>query len=306
VAADHYDMHYSVSGVDLEDAGYEVQADTDWAPPVSLAGSTVDLAGRPGTVPVGLPVPAAVPLQLVIRRRADGQAALEAYRRELVGLLSDPFATIRRSSGGQVTEAPFRLESMPPGDFLAGTWATFQPVLTLWGGLFRSLVAKDYAAPVGTTSLPIRGTAPVYDAVVRFAGPLHGAATVTDTRTGTAISWSGDLYQGQYVFVNAATMRAHIGSVDSWGGGTDASAGVDYPPAGRLTLWGRNGAPLGSVTVSDGDRALPGQQLVQDPDTKIFYKTEAAAGRGPLPSTRTVKVAVTGAPATLRVKEAWL
>lgn len=99
-------------------------------------------------------------------------------------------------------------------------------------------------------------------------------------------------------------MRAHVGAAGAWGSGADVTAGVDYPPAGPLLMWSKPGAPLGSVVVPAGDRTLAGAQLVQDPDTLIWRLAEPSAT--PLPSNRTVTVKVTGAPATIRVKEAWL
>lgn len=301
---EHHDMHYRVSGVDLEAAGYEVLAESQWAASVSLSGSRVELPGRPGYTPVGLPKVSAPPLALTIRHHATSQADVEAHRNELVGMLADPYAVIRRSSGGHTTEAPFLLESLEPREFLAGSFATYTAVLSISGGMFRSLTATDHDAPVGTTTLPIRGTGPVHDAVVRFAGPISGTVTVTDARTGTGITWSGTAYQGQYVFVNLSTMRAHVGAAGAWGSGADVTAGVDYPPAGPLLMWSKPGAPLGSVVVPAGDRTLAGAQLVQDPDTLIWRLAEPSAT--PLPSNRTVTVKVTGAPATIRVKEAWL
>lgn len=301
--SDHHNMHYAIAGVDLEDAGFNVMADSDWAAPMSWATGRVQIAGRPGYTPLGGKVAEAFPVKITARIHATTQASLEAKRNEFMGLLRDPSAVLRRSSGGHVTEAPFTIEALTPGDFLAGTYADLVAVLSIHGGAFRSLTAKDHAAPVGTTALPIRGTEPVHDAVVRFAGPLVGTATVTDTATGTGISWSGSLFQGQYVFVDTWTTRAHIGTATSWGSGADATQGVDAPPAGRLTLTGRNGAPLGSLTVTDGDRTLPGAQMVQDPDTLLWRLSEPTAK--PLPSTRTVTVRVTGAPAVIRAKEAW-
>ena len=281
-------------------------AGTDWAPTLTLSRSKVELPGRPGYTTVGIPKVEAPPLTLKFSPGARSQTELETKRNELVGLLSEPSSVIQRVSGSQVTEAQFVLESLSYGDFYPGIKADIDAVLSIPGGAFRSLAHTDHAAPVGTTSLPIRGTAPVYDAVVRFAGPFAGTATITDTATGTGISWSGSLFQGQYAFVNVGRMRAHVGAATSWGTGSDVSAGVDYPPAGRLVLWGRNGAPLGSYTVPDDDRLLAGQQLTQDPTTLLWYKTETAGGSQPLPSTRTVTVRVTGAPAVIRAKEAWL
>lgn len=296
---------WQISGTNL--APFTLERGTDWAPALSFENSQVELPGRPGVTLVGLPrlSPATVTLRFVTK--AGSQAELEMRRSELMGLLADPFAMLRRTSGGQATEAPFRVTAVgAPSDFLPGRRFRLEATCLVPGGSFRSLTHADHAAPVGTTSLPIRGTAPVYDAVARFAGPFAGTATVTDTATGTGISWSGSLFQGQYAFVDVGRMRAHVGTATSWGAGSDVSAGVDYPPAGRLVLWGRNGAPLGSYTVPDDDRLLAGQQLTQDPTTLLWYKTETAGGSQPLPSTRTVTVRVTGAPAVIRAKEAWL
>lgn len=81
------------------------------------------------------------------------------------------------------------------------------------------------------------GSAPITDAVVRVRGPFNGKAAVTDTQSGTGLSWQGTLPANTYLYLNAANLKAHTStSATAWTSGTDVSAGLDYPPAGPLQL----------------------------------------------------------------------
>ena len=97
------------------------------------------------------------------------------------------------------------------------------------------------AAPTasGTLHLPILdgGSAPITDATVRFAGPFNGRVSVADARSGTGLSYQGNVPAGTFVFLNAGTLKAHTSTnKEAWDTGTDVSGGLDYPPAGPLQI----------------------------------------------------------------------
>lgn len=240
------DFTWTLSGVDTR--RWHIKGDSAWTPGVGAELPQVQIPGRHGVVPIGLPVYTAPQLPMELICKATGQADLEARKVELLGLLAAPGLVVGRSSGGLVTSAPARFVSMSPGQFIAATWAQFSLVLDIPGVFLRGPSAT--VGPVAVTSgdtvaLPAlaAGNAPVPDGVLRVTGPATSVSAI-DPVSGTGISWTGALAAGSYLFLDAAALTARRSTVatDWTAGGTDVSGAVSYPGAGPLQIWPRMAA----------------------------------------------------------------
>lgn len=155
-------------------------------------------------------------------------------------VLALPGVFLRGVPGG-VGYAP---GAIGPGDYFDGDspgayWTGVPHASTsVWDGS-TSHVPTPTASTSATLDSLAGSTAPITDAVLRLAGPLT-SAVVTDAVTGTGLSWSGaTIAAGTYLYLDAATLRAWSStSGGQWTpGGTDRTAGLDYPGAGPLQLW---------------------------------------------------------------------
>lgn len=290
-----------VSGINLDN--WWLTNSSTHRPAASVEQAAVELPGVHGDTPAGL-YRFTAPTYKLVFRPAGNNFALEIALDEITGLLSTPGAVLRREVDGLVREAPITLVSIEPDTWKPQRWAEITATVRIHGAFFRDLQHADHAAPIGTTQLDIRGTAPIADAVVRFAGPMTGVARVTDVATQTGVTWEGTLAAGEYVFVNPRLATAHIGAAGAWGAGRAASGGLRPAPEGMLQLVGRNAGPVGPVQHLAGQLWQPAQGMEQDPTTLLWRRTEAPTVVPP--STRKVTVQVSGAPAVIRAKGAWL
>lgn len=245
------DITYRLDSGDL--ARFDLQASTWWAAGWSARGEQLTYPGRHGNAAPAKPaVWDPQPLQLDMLLQEPSQAQLQAVMTELTGLVAQGGPrTLRRVSAGEVTEQPCRVVSFQPGEFVVGRYAQVSVTVELMGPFWRAPSTTDRAVPAGTSTLPRTGTAPVTDAIVRFAGPSSGAHTVTEGVWGTGITWTGSLVSGQHVFIDPRAMRSWLGASGDWTRqwrSLDASTGLAPATAGPLALHHKTGWGAGTVT----------------------------------------------------------
>lgn len=240
---------------------WSIQRTSLWRPPVSVRANLLTLPGTHGTVNLGLPVfdEPQINFDLLLKGK---QAELEAAQLELVGLFTQPGLLVSRVAGGKQVSADARLVSITPGEMVADTYAKFQVTVALPGVFLRGAVATSTPAAV-TNNMTYRvdildgSTAPVGDGLIRVKGPIT-AIQITDKGSGTGLSWSGSnpVPAGTYLFLNARTWRAWTSTnANAWGlGGTNVTAGLDYPKPGILQMWP-------TTTVTDNTPGVKTAQL---------------------------------------------
>ena len=237
---------YLVAGVP-DTAARELTRARPFSGPITVRRSVLDLPGRHGTTPSGGPVIFDdSKLSLTWELQAPTWAALEVERLALMALLGAPGdIVVTRRIGSVDLAAAHRLVSATGMESDTGMpLATVTAVLSAPGVFWRGqeFTSEPVAASAGTVTLEVPelagSTAPVADAVVRASGPLT-SVSLNDVPSGTGLSWSGSLSVGAFLFMDARTLRAWT-STDgaAWtGSATDATGGIDYPPAGPLQLW---------------------------------------------------------------------
>jgi hypothetical protein len=218
---------------------------TLWRPSVEIRRSPVVIPGVHGTVNPSLPVYGEPTVGLTLRSRQASQAALEEAVNQAVAILTAPSLTLTRTSGTSVTTAVAQLVSLDPGDsFIYGQAARIVAVFAIPGVFFRTTAwtSDDIAAAGDLTNQELSGlsgsTGPIVDPVFRLAGPWTNPY-LSDPSTGTGIYYSGTVAAGSFLYLCPKPLSARIATSSSaWSsGGTDVSAAVSYPAAGRLQLW---------------------------------------------------------------------
>ena len=240
------DLTWKLNGVDLDsDPGFLTSVSV-WRPNLSTRRTPIVIPGLHGSVDAGLPVFDEPTVTLSVRVSQTSQQALEQAVNNLVRLAAQSVLTLTRVSGGITASAAARLVSANFEDFLVGATERLLIVLAVPGVFFRedaqTSAQQGFAADVSNAPVGHLGgsTGPIRDAVVQVQGPAT-AVQVSDPASGTGISWTGSLAAGAFLYIDPASLSAWISaSASDWSkAGTDATAGVDYPPAGPLALWPR-------------------------------------------------------------------
>lgn len=226
---------YEVGGVDL--GRWQVTRGTTYRPATSTSRSSVNVPGRHGAIPVGLPTFEVPQVTLKLSPFRDGKLDAGVQESEvdmLTALLASPAVKLRRTIGGVTVEAEARLVSLdfPAELFRFGRWATVTAVLELPGVFWRDTTVTELSLPAGSSTLTeLAGTAPIADAVVQWAS-ASGTASVTDSSTRTSISVRAS---------GAATVD--VGRMQAWAStswtrsGSSLNAAIDYAGPGPLQLW---------------------------------------------------------------------
>jgi hypothetical protein len=234
---------------------------------VSTRRSPIDIPGRHGVVDQGLPQFAETLITLTIETTAGSQAAVEAAIAKLNALLSGPSIVITRVAGGFSASGPARLVSISPGRHAPSVWQEMTAVLAIPAGMLSGPPSAGtplaFSANLTNALLPhLQGSsAPITDAIVRLKGPHAGAFSITDVATGTGLSQSPvSLSDSQYLYMDAGRLRSWFSAnASAWaGGGTDASATLDYPGPGPLQLW-----PVVEPAVGDASFAAASEPRVR-------------------------------------------
>lgn len=234
---------------------------------VSTRRSPIDIPGRHGVVDQGLPQFTEALITLTIEATAGSQAAVEAAIAKLNALLSGPSIVITRVAGGFSASGPARLVSISPGRHAPSVWQEMTAVLAIPAGMLSGPPSAGtplaFSANLTNALLPhLQGSsAPITDAIVRLKGPHTGAFSITDVATGTGLSQSPvSLSDSQYLYMDAGRLRSWFSAnASAWaGGGTDASATLDYPGPGPLQLW-----PVVEPAVGDASFAAASEPRVR-------------------------------------------
>ena len=239
------DIGWLINGLDVESAlGGSVQTSGLWRPPVSVARTLVKMAGEHGGIAVGLPTFEAPTLSIELLVRASSQTDLEAKIGQMHAVLASPALTLTRIYAGGSVSAAAVLMSIGHSDFVFGSLTRVVVGLSIPGVFLRGPVwtsdlipAQANIVALGLTGLS-GSTAPIGDAVIRATGPCTNPY-VADPTSGTGLQWTGTVAAGQYLFMSARPLKARLSasSADWASGGTDVSAALTYPAAGRLQLW---------------------------------------------------------------------
>lgn len=239
------DIGWLVNGLDLEAAlGGSVQSAGMWRPPISTQQTLVKTAGEHGSVAMGLPVYESPTLSIELLLRASSQADLEAKVAQIHAVLGAPNLTVTRIYKSGPLSARAVLATVGHSDFVFGSLTRVLVSLSIPGVFLRDAVwtSGDIAAQTDVTAAELTGlsgsTAPIGDAVLRVTGPCTNPY-ISDPTSGTGLQWVGTVAAGQYLFMSARPLNARLSSTSTdWAsGGTDVSAALTYPAAGRLQLW---------------------------------------------------------------------
>jgi len=246
------DISYLLNGVDAQ--AWRVQRDSLWRPPVSARSNLLSIPGKHGNINPGLPEfdEPQIPLVFSLRARKS-QADLETQAEALLRQLGQPDLVLTRVSGEVTASAPARLISVAHSDFLAGWHAKITAIVGLPSVFLRGKAVESKTFPLGAAEVgSLAGsTAPIPDAVIRVSGPAT-KIVVADPRYGTGLSWSGSLAAGQYLYLDAGSLRSWVsGSASAWTPGAQAGV-VDYPAGGILQLWPDGGGKVKASVAGVG------------------------------------------------------
>lgn len=221
---------------------------------VTVRATAVVVPGIHGATPGGGVVFDAGLLTMEWELIASSWDGLDVEYATLLALLGQPGGVeiTRRAIDDTVahdTTAIARLKSISePHADAASPLTTVTVVLDLPDVFWRGTIATSPQAPAsGDTVTEVTSlagsSAPVVDAVVRVSGPAT-ALQILDVASGTGLSWSGALPEGEYLYLDAATLRAwRSTSWSEWApGAADESLGLDYPGPGPLEIWPLPGA----------------------------------------------------------------
>ncbi|WP_336633456.1 MULTISPECIES: hypothetical protein [unclassified Microbacterium] len=237
---------YTIDGVALKDPGgrWWVTAEGSSARQ-GLRVRSVD-AAVPGLDGILAPVRRerrdAAPLNLRIMCPSRDPLTRETAWDDVMGLFASSTTVI---VGRKVTisdpgrTAVAKLTSVSEPELTAKAGALVGVVgLSILDGLFHS-ATTDVTWSLGSTISEritgLAGSAPVDDWKIRCRGPLT-SIRVTDTATGTGISWAGSVASNRWLHITGAAARVATTST-AWNvGGSDASGGISLHPAGLLSL----------------------------------------------------------------------
>ena len=234
-------MSWRINGVDPEAVTGALLRGTVWRPSVSTRRPVVEIPGVHGTIDIGqLPVFA----EPTVLWRLYHQGATPEDHEQLVGsvlaMVSAPKLVLSRVVAGKVTEAAAKLITADWGDGLNPT-AELKVAFAIPGVFFRDGNTTPWTALVGsglTATIPhlSDSTGPIPDAIVRFTGPITNPS-ITDTNSGTSLSWTGTVAAGEYLFLDASRLTARKAGADAWTAGGTLVGSVDYGGDGPLQLW---------------------------------------------------------------------
>lgn len=237
---------WSINGLTVADAlGLHLLRETTWALNVTARQSPIEIPGEHGSVQVGLPTYESGTVTMSAIAVASSEAAVEAAIAQFKALCGSPSLVLTRTSGGVTATAAARLVSVAPADWAPGAWSVrIVAIFAIPGVFLRGPVwtSSDIAAMWDLSAAELTGlstsTAPIGDAIMRITGPCTNPY-VSDPSTGTGLSCIGTVVAGQYLFMSARPLSARLSSssADWLSGGTDVSAALTYPGAGRLQLW---------------------------------------------------------------------
>ena len=239
------DITWKLNSYDLDEAlGAFLTDTTVWRPNVTVRRSPITIPSVHGTTSPAQVVFDEPQVTISPKWNCASQADLEEKTNHARALFAQPTLLLGRVSGGLETSAKANLVSISEADFLVGQTASCVILLAIPGVFFRSTLTTgdDLDFSTDLASVEIGGlsgsTGPVPDATIRITGPCTNPY-VTDPLSGTGISWAGTLTAGQYLFLRARPLTGRVSTdPDSWvAGGTDVSAQVSFPAAGRLQLW---------------------------------------------------------------------
>lgn len=237
---------WMINSLTVDDAlGMRLERDTTWKMAVTSRQTSMETAGEHGSVSVGLPVFESAAVSMIAIVRAASEDDIEDAVDQFKALCAAPGLTLTRTSGGVAASARARLASVTPSDWQPGAWSCRITVLFSIPGVFlrgEVWTSNVIAANWDLTSVELDGlsgsTAPIGDAVIRVTGPCTNPY-ISDPTSGTGLQWVGTVAAGQYLFMSARPLNARLSSTSTdWAaGGTDVSAALTYPAAGRLQLW---------------------------------------------------------------------
>ena len=224
-------------------SGWKLSRGSMWRPPVSVRRNMLTVPGGHGNVVMGLPIfeEPIVALEFAQTGYAS-QSAVEAAQNDLIALLAAPGLTVTRVAGSLSLTAPARLTSFSPDTLSYGRGALAKASLAIPSVFLKGASSDLNPGAASFTDFNFAtlaaGNAPVTDAIARFSGPGTGA-NISDTVSGTGLSWTGTLASGSYLYLDAANVQAWTStSATQWTkGGTDVSGGLSYPVAGPLQIW---------------------------------------------------------------------
>lgn len=218
---------YTIDGVPLSDPLYRwrVHRETQRRTPVAFRSVDVDVSGVDGSIPIyGENIEAtALALELNVYGSPAQVEERVNFLRSLLGRTSGPLQVEKR--GGLVAEAKPAAISDPVA---VDHYARLSVTLSIPAGVWRG-AEKTWTHPAPMSSDPQAVAAldgasrPITDALVLITGPAT-TPTVSDTATGSALKFSGQVPAGQELLIDTAGWRAALGSSVSWEStGTDAT-----------------------------------------------------------------------------------
>ncbi len=239
------DITWKLNSYDLDEALGAFLTDISvWRPNVTTRRSPITIPGVHGTTSPARVVFDEPQVTISPKWNCADQAELEEKTNQARALFTQPTLLLGRVSGGLETAAKADLVSISESDFIVGQTATCTVLLAIPGVFFRSPVVTgddiDFSTDLASVEIPgLSGsTGPVPDATIRITGPCTNPY-VTDPLSGTGMSWPGSIDAGQYLFLRPRPLTGRVSTdPDSWvAGGTDVSAAVSFPAAGRLQMW---------------------------------------------------------------------
>lgn len=261
---------YLLSGTDL--GAWTVLAETPLHLPLTYRDNDVQVPGRDGSLLLPTQRLVEAPTMTVaLAPAAKTPHEQEALLDQLYALIGQPGLTLTRwrpdptmdpeealtellstnpretddTDGLEIGEQPCEIVSLEPGEAdTLGLWAELTLTLKLPTVYYRSRETFHYTCqntPGWQAARGLESTAPIRDATVNVRGPLT-KLELTDWASNTGISWTGELTNAQTLTIDLDRLTATITTDDSTET-TSAIAGLDYPPAGKLTLWPTLAAP---------------------------------------------------------------
>lgn len=235
-----------VNGLSATQAfGLRLTQDTSWKAGAATRRTTMQLPNMHGLLNLGLPVFDETQVTLDAWLWASSEAQIEEACNQFLAVCSAPRLTLTRISGGLTLTAAAALVTIGHDGWTPGAACHVVVVFAIPGAFLRDpapATSNDFVFSGTISNQPIvqlaGSTAPIPDPMIRVTGPCTGV-TVSDPQTATAISWTGSLPAGQYLFISPHPLSARVSdnAADWSSGGTSVLAGVDYPGAGRLQLW---------------------------------------------------------------------
>lgn len=223
-------MVYSINGVPLDASGWHMAGSSEPLMSVSVDITSSRSSGRDGVTHAGA-------VRGLGSMKFGIQSDTAEARQSLLALFSQPVLTVtspRRPGHHAVgklrgTSVDLHAGFMPEGE------DTF--LVEIPGGCWRDAVESTSAlgaAQAGGRFVSVWPglSAPVQDAVVRVKGPIQKPQIIDSA--GSFVALDGDLTASQWWRFDAKTGRSWLTTTDTWTGGTELSALVDFGGPRRL------------------------------------------------------------------------